>query len=309
MRVWLAQVSLLPEMLGAGVGPWELPALAARHGFSSVEWLDRLLPSCDHVTLARLGEACRQAGLGPGGLSLSIQHQAKPARLGQQTQRALGLLEACPALGVEFVRVALGGGGLSVNGVLESLAALRPPRFRRSTPLGLAGRAAYRLMAAAGLTRDQRHASQPPPASEREQRLAVRALAPLAQRASELGLRLGVENHWGLSGRPADLLGLVYNLERYNVGICLDLDNFYRDQDSLAGVAALAPSALHVHYKARARDAAGEARRLDYRAKLGVLKAEEYNGSFSVEYEGPAPRLGGAARAAGVLRELWESCL
>ncbi len=306
MRVWLAQVSLLGATLQRRVTPWGLPALAARHGFDGVEWLDRLLPSFEKTDLARLGQACARAGLGPGGLSLSIQHQASPKRLALQTQRALGLLEACPELGVEYVRVALGGGGLTLNGLLEGMSALRPKMLQLATPLGCMGRNAYRVLYDLGLAQDRGHVHQPPPASEREHALALQAVAPLAQRAAELGLRMGVENHWGLTGRPSDLLNFVYNLEGHGVGVCLDLDNFYEDQDSLAGVAALAPTANHVHYKAHGRYPEQEALNLHYAGKLGLLKEEGYAHAFSVEYEGPEPALAGAVRASEVLRDLWQ---
>ena len=312
MRVWLAQVSLLAGTLQGRASSWELPALAARHGFDGVEWLDRLLPSYEPRLLARLGQACQRAGLGPGGLSLGLQPQASPARLRLQTRRCLQLMDACPSLGVEYVRVGLGGGGLSFNGLLEGLSALRPARRQLSTPLGPAARLAYRFaVATAGHTQYRGHGKQPPPASNQEHEMASRALRPLVQKAAELGLRLGVENHWGLSGRPRDLLKLVYNLSddnlgRNNIGICLDLNNFYEDQGALDGVAAMAPKANHVHYKAHSLDAAQEAFNLDYKAMLGLLRDEQYDWAVSIEYEGPEPALRGAIRAAETLRQLWQ---
>jgi len=306
MRVWLAQVSLAGALLQGRVTPWELPALAAKHGFDGIEWLDRLLPSFEPSDLARLGQACASAGLGPGGLSLSIQHQATPRRLALQTQRACNLLEACAELGVEYVRVGLGGGGLTLNGLLEDLSALRPRARQMTDPLGALGRLAYRLGTGLGLTRYKAHAHRPPPASKHEHAMAVQAVSPLAQRAEELGLRLGVENHWGLSGRPSDLLKFVYNLPGHGVGVCLDLDNFYKDQDSLAGVAAFAPSANHVHYKTYGPEPAREALRLGYKLKLELIKDEGYAHAFSIEYEGPEPSLAGAVQASRVLRDLWR---
>lgn len=307
MRVMLAQVSLLPEILTKKLSSWRLPLLAAHNGFQGVEWLDRLLPSLEREQLRRLGSLSRQAGLGPGALSLSIPYNASPGRLASyQTRRCLGLLEACPDLGVAVVRVALARGGLSVNHLLESVAGLRPPGLRQRNPLGLLGRMAYLTLTRAGYARDQGHAVTPPPAPREELERAARALLPLAQRAQELGLALGVENHWGLSGHPDDLLYTIGRLSNYNVGICLDLGNFYQDQDGLAVVEALAGSTLHLHYKARALDVQGEAKGLSYERRLGLLRDRGYTGAFSIEYEGPPPGMTGARRAAEVLRSLWE---
>lgn len=306
MRILLAQVSLLPDLLSNKISSWRLPLLAAQNGFQGVEWLDRLLPSLEPHTLRRLGELSRRAGLGPGALGLNIQYDAPPARLAAQTQRCLGLLEACPDMGVVVVRVALARAGLNLGNILEIVTSLRPATARRREPLGWTGRLAYLALARAGLTRDRGHAVAPPPTPKAELEKAARALLPLAQRAQVLGLVLGVENHWGISGRPEDLLYTKDILGKYNLGICLDLDNFYRDQDPLAGVAALARQAVHVHYKAHGMNAQDEAIRLEYQTRLEHLRKAGYGGAFSIEYEGPPPGMTGARRAAGVLRALWE---
>ena len=306
MRILLAQVSLLPELLSKKINPWSLPGLAARNGFQGVEWLDRLLPSLEPQALRRLGEMSRKVGLGPGALSLSISYDASPARLAAQTRRCLDLLDACSAMGVTVVRAALARDGITIGNLLEVAGCLRTVAARRREPLGCFGRLVYLTMTRAGLARDRGHSVTPPPLSRDELERAAQALRPLAQKAADLGLALGVENHWGLSGRPDDLLYTISQLNKYNVGICLDLDNFYKDQDALTCVAALAPQTLHVHYKAHEGDASAEAKNLHYQARLDALRAVGYAGAFSVEYEGPPPGLSGSRRAAEVLCRLWE---
>lgn len=306
MRLLLAQVSLLPEILSKKISSWDLPLLAAQNGFQGVEWLDRLLPSLEPSALRRLGERSRQAGLQACALSLNLPYDAPPERRNAAARRCLDLLAACPDLGVSVVRVALARSGLNLGHLLETAASLRPASARRRDPLGWAGRLAYLTLARAGLARDRGHRVTPPPAPKGLLQQAARSLEPLAQRAAQMGLVMGVENHWGISGRAEDLLYTIGRLEKYGLGVCLDLDNFYRDQDPLAAVAALAPYAVQVHYKVHVKEAEAEARRLNYRARLGALRAVGYAGDLSLEYEGPPPGLSGARRAAGVLRGLWE---
>ena len=306
MHLLLAQVSLLPEILSKKISPWRLPLLAAHNGFQGVEWLDRLLPSLKPKALRRLGELSREAGVGPSALSLSIPYDAPPNRLATATKRCLDMLEACPDMGVKVVRVALARGGLNLGYLLEVAASLRPASYQQRDPLGWIGRLVYLALARAGLARDRGHAVAPLPCPKAKLDRAARCLLPLAKRAAELDLTLGVENHWGISGRPEDLLYTIKASRHYGLGVCLDLDNFYRDQDPLAGVAALAPQAVHVHYKAHGVDAKAEAQRLNYRARLEALRAVGYTGDFSIEYEGPPPGLSGARRAAEVLRSVWE---
>ena len=306
MRLLLAQVSLLPEILSKKISPWRLPLLAAHNGFQGVEWLDRLLPSLEPQALRRLGDLSREAGVGPGALSLSIPYDAPPNRLATATKRCLGLLDACPDMGVTVVRVALARGGLNLGHLLEVAASLRPASYQRRDPLGCIGRLAYLTLARTGLARDWGRAVAPLPCPKAKLDRAAQCLLPLAKRAAELELTLGVENHWGISGRPRDLLYTIKALRGFGLGVCLDLDNFYRDQDPLAGVAALAPQAVHVHYKAHTEDAVAEAKNLNYQDRLDALKAVGYAGYFSIEYEGPPPGLSGARRAAEVLRSVWD---
>ncbi|MBU4566687.1 MAG: sugar phosphate isomerase/epimerase [Desulfarculus sp.] len=306
MRVLLAQVSLLPEILSKKISAWDLTRLAAQNGFQGVEWLDRLLPSLEPEALGRLGELSRQAGLGQGALSLTIPYDASPRRLDAATKRCIALLEVCSDMGVSVVRVALASSGLNLGHLLEIVSSLRTRQARRRASLGWAGGLTYLALARAGYARDRGHGVAPPSYPKEDLDRAARSLEPLAERAAQLGLALGMENHWGISGLPGDLLYTIERLRGYCLGVCLDLDNFYRDQDALAGVAALAPRAVHVHYKAHGGDAIAEAKRLGYRARLEALRAVGYAGAFSVEYEGPPPGLNGARRAAEVLRALWE---
>jgi|GEM_PF-5305372 len=162
-------------------------------------------------------------------------------------------------MGVSVVRVALARSGLNLGHLLEIAASLRPVSCQRRDPLGWAGRLIYFALARAGLARDRGHGMAPPPYPKEALDRAARSLEPLAKRAAELGLSLGVENHWGISGRPDDLLYTMGRLRDFGLGACLDLDNFYRDRDALDGVAALASQAVHVHYKAHGVDARAEA--------------------------------------------------
>ena len=178
MRVLLAQVSLLPEILSKKISSWQLPSLAARNGFQGVEWLDRLLPSLKHQVLRRLGDLSREAGLGPGALSLSIPYDAGPSRLAGSTQRCLSLLEACPDMGVSVVRVALARSGANLGHLLEAIASLRTKQARQSDPLGWAGRLTYHALVRAGMARDHCHAAAPSPHRKAELDRAAGAWNP-----------------------------------------------------------------------------------------------------------------------------------
>jgi sugar phosphate isomerase/epimerase len=97
-------------------------------------------------------------------------------------------------------------------------------------------------------------------------------------------VKLAVENHGGLSGDPAVLAEFVQHFHSSSLGVCLDFGNF--EGDRTIGMQTLAPHAIHVHAKAREFDAQGEETQIDYRTCLGALKAVNYVGAISIEYEG-----------------------
>lgn len=307
MRVWLGQSSLLKETLRGQYPPDQLPAIASKNGFDGIDWLDRLLPSHRARDWAALGQVCGAAGLGPCGLNLNLSYGLPPARLERHLALLADLLGQCQLLKVKVVRVALAEGGLSVNNLLQTVAGLRPESARRIDPLGPLGRAAYRTLHRAGFIGDHgRRISPPPRATPKRLQAAASALKPLAKRANDLGLTLGLENHWGITSHPADLLAILEMVNSDHLGVCLDLGNFYKEQDALAAIAVLAPSTVQVHYKARALDPEDDVPAFGYTASLGLLKNLGYGGAFSIEYEGPGPGLAGARAAARVLRRLWN---
>jgi sugar phosphate isomerase/epimerase len=124
--------------------------------------------------------------------------------------------------------------------------------------------------------------------------------------AQDQGLALGLENHFGLTSHPEDILAILELAgQDENLGVCLDLDNVCAGQDALAMVRTLAPHAVHVHYKARDMDPQAEARRLGYEERLAALARAGYKGAFAVEYLGPGDGIAQAQAAARALQGLW----
>ncbi len=301
-RVLLHSWSLARGLLSGQLSCPELVAEAAIAGFDGVEWLDRLLPSFDPGLLLELGQTQRQAGLGQGAYSLCLELGVSPGRLAEQVDRAKAVLGLLPRLGVGAVRVSLGGGGrLSVSRLLSLTEALRGRRDRDASPLSPLSRAVYRLLLS---TPGPRPKPAPAPADPLALQSAAWVLQPLARQARDLGLLLGVENHWGLTARPGDLLRLV-DLTGEGLGVCLDLGNLAAGQDPADVFERLAPAAVHVHFKTHAGDPESEAQSGGYSGAMAALAAAGYSGAFAAEHQGPGDGLAGARAGADLCRRLW----
>ena len=319
LHVW----SIARELLTRKIDMLDVPALAAQAGFQGVEWLDRLMPSFEPAFWEKLASAQEKAGLEASAFSLSLELTASPQSIAAQKDRAQAIIGLCPRLGVQALRVGIGGGArLS----MARLMALTQAGAGEPGPLNALGRSLYKLMLS--LPRPVKRAGARADAMALQS--AAWSLQPLARQAAGLGILLGVENHFGLTSHAEDLLtlldliageensqGLHENqdagwaarsplspLAGGGVGACLDTGNYPQGVDPGKAAALLAPRAVHVHWKLKSIPPADEERRV-LAMHAEYLKAAGYGGAFSVEYEGKVGCLAGAKAGLELLRELY----
>jgi sugar phosphate isomerase/epimerase len=135
---------------------------------------------------------------------------------------------------------------------------------------------------------------------------AVNLMSSVLPVAIAADVKLAIENHSGLSSDPDLLIEFVERCRGGRmsaVGVCLDLGNF--DHDPLGGIQKLAPYAIHVHAKALAFDANGEETTIDYQSSLSILKAAQYDGALSIEYEGQGDAVQGIHQTRDLIEKYW----
>ncbi|KIX14055.1 sugar phosphate isomerase/epimerase family protein [Dethiosulfatarculus sandiegensis] len=302
MEILLHAVSVNRALLTGSLKLAELPALAVRAGFSGVEWLDRHMPCFDLSKWQSLADAQKGAGLKHSAMSLSLELTGDKATSAEQVKRAIKILELSRVLNVKAVRVSVGGNGpLSVSRALLFVDRLSSAKRRSLRPLGRAGKAAY-LMAC--LVMNRKKAVQSSLANPDKLKIAAKLLQPLAKCASSMGITMGIENHFGLTTHPGDLLSLV-ELTGHNMGVCLDIGNFHHKKECQKACTMLAPKAVHVHFSTHDPHPAPKAVKLGYPLALAALRRNGYQGLFSVEYKGGTCNLAGSIAAARLLERWW----
>jgi sugar phosphate isomerase/epimerase len=111
---------------------------------------------------------------------------------------------------------------------------------------------------------------------------AFKEMLPLAR---DLGVRITIENHGGVSGTVEGILAVIKGTDPKWVGSLLDFGNPpVRFDPEVFG--QLAPYAYHCHAKLPSFQANGEAEGADYGKLLGILKKDKYAGAVSIEWEG-----------------------
>ena len=136
----------------------------------------------------------------------------------------------------------------------------------------------------------------------------LRGVLPVAVAS---GMRLALENHGGLSSQAGvleEVTGAFASIDSAGapaIGVCLDLGHF-AEGDREAGVARLAPLAIHVHAPARVFDAGGEETTIDYRSAMRALRAAGYGAAISIEYTGDDDPREGICKTKALIERHWN---
>jgi L-ribulose-5-phosphate 3-epimerase len=126
-------------------------------------------------------------------------------------------------------------------------------------------------------------------------------MLPLAR---DLGVRITIENHGGVSGTVEGILAVIQRTDPKWVGSLLDFGNAPVRHDPEV-FARLAPHAYHCHAKVEGFKPDGEATDSDYGKLLGILKANNYAGAVSIEWEGRGDAVEGVEKLRDLILKHW----
>ncbi|MGB9606192.1 MAG: sugar phosphate isomerase/epimerase family protein [Bryobacteraceae bacterium] len=109
----------------------------------------------------------------------------------------------------------------------------------------------------------------------------IQACLPAAEK---FGVMLALENHWGLTTEPDNLLRIYRSIRSPWFGINLDTGNF--PGDPYEGIQKLAPHAVIVQAKAYPGGGEWYTLELDYKRIAAILRKAGFSGWVSLEMEG-----------------------
>jgi sugar phosphate isomerase/epimerase len=141
--------------------------------------------------------------------------------------------------------------------------------------------------------------------AEEAHRLAVAGMEECCQYAGEHGVYLALENHGGLTAKPAGALALVRDVKSPWFGFNLDTGNFH-GEDVYADLAQLAPYAVNVQIKISITPAGGKRQPADLSRVAKLLKESGYRGYIVLEYEEPGEPIADCARYVDEIRKAFS---
>jgi sugar phosphate isomerase/epimerase len=132
---------------------------------------------------------------------------------------------------------------------------------------------------------------------------AFKSLIPTAK---ELGVKLCIENHGGVSIKADWILAIIKGSDPEYVGSCLDFGNWPKEADRYAEITKLAPHAFHTHAKSHGFKDDGEEKDIDYARVVKIMKDAGYKGAVSIEWEGGSDPIEGISKTRDLLLKHWK---
>lgn len=114
----------------------------------------------------------------------------------------------------------------------------------------------------------------------------IQSFGRLAEWAAEAGIKIMMENHWGLSADPYRMVRVLRAVDSPSFGSLPDFGNFPPEIDRYHGLALIAPYAIFVHAKYTEFAANGEDPNIDSPRLMRIFEQAGYNGPFGIEFEG-----------------------
>ena len=227
---------------------------AAAIGFDGVEILHRQMDSEEPRYLARLKQLAAAHGLSMPMLSIHqdfVSPEAAERR--KNIEHTLHCLRLAAAMGISLVR--LNSGRWKTIATFDDLMKVK--------------------------------GEEPPLAGYTEQQAldwCVAAIGECLPECERLGVKLALENHWGLTTKTENLLAIWRRVGSPWLGINLDTGNF--PGDPYPEIAKLAPYATIVQAKTYQGGGEWYTLDLDYERIAGILRQAGFRGWVSLEMEG-----------------------
>jgi hypothetical protein len=120
---------------------------------------------------------------------------------------------------------------------------------------------------------------QSDPLSEEQFEYIVKQFQDLCQRAADLGLTVGPENHMGASKNPHYLKKVAEAVNHPNFGILLHMDRWSEDEE--IGDSLVAPWVYHTHFDGKTV----QSEKAEHLVK--TLLGAGYDGYWGIEYNAP----------------------
>lgn len=122
----------------------------------------------------------------------------------------------------------------------------------------------------------------------------------LVDYAENIGMKVLIENHGGVSNQPEAILRIIQEVSSPNLRTCPDFGEF-SPKERYEGLQKLVPYAFLAHAKTYQFDSRGEEKTIDISRCLDILRKAGYKGYLSIEFEGRGDQFQGVMKTKALL--------
>ena len=286
---------------------FDLPALAAVHKFQGVEIIDRHLPDLSQETFSALKKKLADADLHVS-LGATTDFTAdSPETLNAQIKYTKQLIAAASYLEAHSLRILLGGDDFFFQKWLKRSSQKRPGfsleniKSQKKLTNWLQKAGIFHILHKLTI-----EAKKPRPLAKNEIQRVLRALDDLVPLAEKKKIPLAIENHWGISTLPENILFFLNHYSSDYLGVCLDLGNFSQQQNRYSESEKLLPFAKEIHAKSYSFAGDGEEVNLNYKRFVKLIREADFSGPIVVEYEGRGNQLQHSLMTRDLILKYWS---
>ena len=309
MQIYVLAHSLKRTSRRRGLSLFDLPHLVFEQGFEGLEISDRQLSGLGNEAIHRFTKECLASRRGLI-VDVNVNFTSPDERfLEEEIGHARKMILMASELGAGVVRICIGGQAITVQSLFRKRRGERPVDGETTTT-GRPHAGSLAILQAETIIMRLGHLfrkSMPARIRGLKSKLksAIAALREVIPLAAEHGIHMGIENHWGVSGDPQNIMRIVREIDSPFLGTCPDMGNFPRGIDPQAGLETLAPRAVILHAKSYGFRQDGEEKSIDYGKCFSIFHRSGFDGPITVEYEGLGDDIEGCRLTRNLIRRYW----
>lgn len=298
MQIYIALISIQSTLNRNNIALPDVPSFISKQDFAGIEILDRQLLLLDSQRLQLFRNRCEEHSCGVV-VDASCDLTYPPSAQRQaEIEHVKTVIDTAESLGCSVVRITLGGQTIGLQKIYRRMrnrqvgTGQRTEIIRKVLASALARRVGYlwRSFSANYQGLD-----------EAKLQNAVDSLYEILPFATDRGISLAIENHWGISSQPEWVMRVVDAVNNSNVGTCPDFGNFPTKVDRYTALSELVSRALHVQAKCWHFDANGDERTIDYQRCMQALHNGGYDKTIAIEYEGSGGEIDACIKARNLI--------
>jgi len=290
LQIYISTSSIKNTSIQKSLSIFDLPEFVRKNGFDGLEISDREVNWHDKKYLRRLSRRCSQNDCGlildvNADLSFSKEHlHMKEIKHVKQMIRIANRLE------IGLLRICLGGQFISIQKYMRKYQNLISTNKSSTLYAKTKNNSLLKSLAIGFIIQlanyIRKNSSSKIINLEKKKARVIDSLRNIIKEIDLYKIKIGIENHWGVSSRPKDIMEIISEINSTYLGTCPDFNNFPKDVNPFEALEMMAPKAVIVHAKCYGFSKNWKDKKIEFNRCLKIFQKAAYNGPITIKYVG-----------------------